>query len=896
MRCDREHLGRAIAAPLLGLLIAGLAPAMSRAQTPEIGVTAAVRPAATGTPLADETRVLRIGTNVFADERVVTAAAGQAQMLFLDESALTIGPNSDVVLDEFVYDPDIETGTLILNATKGVFRLVGGKISKKSVVVLNTPTASIGIRGGIALISIADNGTVQATFLFGESLVMESGGVTKKVTRPGYFVEQTAPGAAPSDPAPASAALLEDALVQLEAGVAPLAIDADAGPAAEAGAPQPLVTDAEVVDSGLSELGSENEPRQIDRTRLSRVAQRLAWLEANAAAEDTTREATESSQETAVDDVGGTPLLGGRYVSDFPYLLNTQVGLLRFSANPARFINYQGGVFRGGRFVADLDGSPFAVPVRDGLFTFGPLDTRSPFGPVSGAGFVAADRSFVFFELNEVLQGNNGAFLFGGVPAGIDPTGFGFRLFAIDLRRDALLDSNVPFLRQAGGGALASFIVSPLLLARRPLDLAGSQSVFIQSSLGVVGQGPNQSSVLSLAAGRLLADGGGRAALGGKVRGFGRQGGSGKPIVTVTNTSSVPQSGGESLFGVNRLSHFVLGSDRIDNDIGVRATALGLEATFADNPSQAFFTFNHVATVTSALSAAPNTRTSITINGYAAGLVEPLLPGDIFATPDNIRIRSNDPTNLTITSGADTNRLTAEFKLRDAATRNYTLRFGASLGETGRSAFIDDSHFGAIESKLASRANGADVAAQAMLLVSEGLVPGADFLPSGVGFCACEFLRWGYWAADLDYGAAHPDANRRDRIHLATWVAGALPKLFEIPIIGSAAYTGHINGSVNNNGALYQAVGTFSNTWNFGTKTGVIAITNFDGVNYAGSASAANRRDFVGAIAAPNRTGFVAGSFFAGAGDPVVEQGGQFSITEITGTPYRAAGTFAASK
>ena len=94
------------------------------------------------------------------------------------------------MLDEFVYDPDIETGTLILNATKGVFRLVGGKISKKSVVVLNTPTASIGIRGGIALISIADNGTVQATFLFGESLVMESGGVTKKVTRPGYFVDR----------------------------------------------------------------------------------------------------------------------------------------------------------------------------------------------------------------------------------------------------------------------------------------------------------------------------------------------------------------------------------------------------------------------------------------------------------------------------------------------------------------------------------------------------------------------------------------------------------------------------------------------------------------------------------------------------------------------------------
>ena len=885
------------------LLVVGLPHTMSVAQTPEIGVTAAVRPAAMGTRLEDETRTLQVGTNVFANERVVTTTGGQAQMLFLDESALTIGPNSDVVLDEFVYDPEAESGTLILNATKGVFRLVGGKISKKSAVILKTPTATIGIRGGIALVNIADSGTVQATFVFGESLVMESGGVTKKVTRAGYFVEQAAPGATPSDPAPASAAMLEGALTQLEAGVAPRTIGAEDGSGAgegagaeEADAPQPLVTDAEVAGSGLSAVGSENEPQGIDQTRVSRVGQRFTRTDATRAAGDTTRDAVESQQDAAIGDVAGTPPLGGRYVSDFPYLLNTQVGSLRFSADPARFITYQDGVFQAGRFVADLDGSSFVVPVREGVFTFGPSDTQSPFGPVSGAGFVAADRSFVFFELTEVLNGNNGAFLFGGVPAGVDPTAAGFGLLAIDLRRDAIVDSNVPFLRQDGGGALANFTISPLLLARRPLDTAGSQTVFIQSSLGVIGQGPNQRSVLSLAAGRLLADAGGRAALAGKVRGFRRQGGVGKPIVTVTNVSSVAQTGGESLFGDQRLAHFVLGSDLIDNDTGQRSTALGLEATLADTPDQAFFTFNHVGTVTATLNAAPNDRTSITLNGYAGGLVEPLLPGDIFPTPDIIRVRNNNPTNLTITSGADTNRLTAEFKLRDASARNYTLRFGTSLGETGRSAFIDDGNFGAIESKLASRANGVDVARQAMLLVSEGLVPAADVLPSGVSFCKCSFLKWGYWAADLDYGAAHPDANRRDRIHLATWVAGKLPKLLEIPTGGEVTYTGHINGSVNNNGALYQAVGTFVNTWNFAAESGAITITNFDGVNYTGSASAANRRDFVGAIAAPNRTGVVAGSFFKGGGDPVVEQGGQFRITESTGTPYRAAGTFAASK
>ena len=51
----------------------------------------------------------------------MTGEKGQTQMLFVDQSALTIGPNSDLVLDEFVYDPNTETGTIVMSATKGLF-------------------------------------------------------------------------------------------------------------------------------------------------------------------------------------------------------------------------------------------------------------------------------------------------------------------------------------------------------------------------------------------------------------------------------------------------------------------------------------------------------------------------------------------------------------------------------------------------------------------------------------------------------------------------------------------------------------------------------------------------------------------------------------------------------
>ena len=358
---------------------------------------------------------------------------------------------------------------------------------------------------------------------------------------------------------------------------------------------QPRLTDADVAESAISELGSDNAPSNLEQRRVRR--RRLATLLTNEAAERSNEEASKSVQEAAVGDVGDAKPLGGRYISDFPYLLNTQVGLLRFSADPARFIFYGDGVLESGVFEADLGGKTLRLPGLKGLFTFAAANTESPFGPVRGTGFFSGDRTFAFYELIEVLQGNNPAFIFDGVPALVDPEESGFGILTVSLRDDAILDSNVPFLRNGGGGIINSVEVSSLLFARCPLSLASSESVFVQASLGITGQGPNQSSVLALAAGRMLADAGGRAALAGKVRGLGRLGGSSKPVITASNVSSVPQADGESLFGDGKVSNFVLGSDQIDNDSGQRFTALGLQATFEEDPSQTFFTFNHVGTV-----------------------------------------------------------------------------------------------------------------------------------------------------------------------------------------------------------------------------------------------------------------------------------------------------------
>jgi hypothetical protein len=70
-----------------------------------VGVNSAVNPDVTGAWPGAPPRRLVLGQDVVFNERVTTAAEGQTQVLFVDQSTMTIGPHSDMVIDEFVFDP-----------------------------------------------------------------------------------------------------------------------------------------------------------------------------------------------------------------------------------------------------------------------------------------------------------------------------------------------------------------------------------------------------------------------------------------------------------------------------------------------------------------------------------------------------------------------------------------------------------------------------------------------------------------------------------------------------------------------------------------------------------------------------------------------------------------------
>jgi hypothetical protein len=138
------------AALLTGALL--LSPA-AMAQSGKVGVAAAVKNDVQGIQ-GGSGRALSPGSSVFERETVRTGAESVAQLLFLDQTSLSVGPRSEVVLDQFVYNPAKNTGEVVLSATRGAFRFISGSQNPLNYKI-NTPAATIGVRGTIVDCAVA---------------------------------------------------------------------------------------------------------------------------------------------------------------------------------------------------------------------------------------------------------------------------------------------------------------------------------------------------------------------------------------------------------------------------------------------------------------------------------------------------------------------------------------------------------------------------------------------------------------------------------------------------------------------------------------------------------------------------------------------------------------------
>ncbi|MEQ9641674.1 MAG: FecR domain-containing protein [Alphaproteobacteria bacterium] len=913
-------------------LVAGPVQAKSR-----VGVSAAVLPNATGTPPDDEMRVLQIGIDMFANERVETGPRGKAQLLFLDGTALSVGPNSDLRLDEFVYDPDAKAGKLALSATKGVFRIVGGRISKKSPITLKTPSATIGIRGGIAMVAVAPN-KVQASFLFGHELTVTTPDGVSQVDRPGTQVSVET--GKPVQVAPASAGVLSDTLNDLE------------GTAAQQPADAPAVQDGDIAGSQLGSLGSAVPPQQRPESPPSDQAGPVgdaaepgepgpvALLGGGGGQSAPTDillggdfgGLADASQDSATDDlVEMTPgglvptvplanpvptataetLLGGRYVSDSPFVeASFDADTLGANLDGQRNLTFADGQIFGGWFTATVGGQMLALPVPgSGAFSFGATGTATPFGQVAGTGFASADGRFAYFDLREVGAGNNPASLFAGaVPA--SPDSDRFRAFAKVAGFPGA--GAVPYLPDSFGGEFADATFAPGFWAQRdPATQPSAQASSVAGWGAVViqGQGANQRSA-GLATVQSLVDesGTGKKVLAGFQDGSVRLAGAAVPERVAGGASSLVDAAGNAFFGPDGKLAFHADGPDLFNNAGVRRNAVAAVSQFdAEGSIEPFYrtTYNVRVALPNGVGA---TRTARTLNGYSAGIATSLdvvqgvdqIDGEIIAVRPPGAVGDNDQAlSLAIVTMPDRNRVTVDMTVspRDLADDRLDLFFGNGTGAV-RSAFIDDNIFVLRESNLASRQaeytslGVSDTVKASGAFMTDAFFADRSAVPAAVSFCACAATEWGFWFGDASDDMPLAADLARVRAHLVPWVAGVLPSLASVgQQTGTAQYAGHAVGAVLNQSDSYIAFANFTMNWNFGSDRGTLKLPNLDGRSYVANMTTRNGRDLAGGLVGTDGpyAGDVIGSFFMG-GNAAAEFGAQFAVQRTDGTEYEVAG------
>ncbi|WP_312015686.1 FecR family protein [Bradyrhizobium liaoningense] len=109
-----------------------------------------------------------IGDPVYLGDVVRTGVDSRVGINFTDGTSFNLSSNARMALDQYVYDPDGKSNSTLFNLTRGTFTIVAGSIAKTGDMKVDTPVATMGIRGTTPHIEISDDGTVKFATLIEE--------------------------------------------------------------------------------------------------------------------------------------------------------------------------------------------------------------------------------------------------------------------------------------------------------------------------------------------------------------------------------------------------------------------------------------------------------------------------------------------------------------------------------------------------------------------------------------------------------------------------------------------------------------------------------------------------------------------------------------------------------
>lgn len=153
------------------------------------------------------TTSLTQGGDIAQDDVITTRGDSQLEITFADDTRFTLGADSRITIDEFVYDPASKQGKSDIRIGEGFFRFVTGQMAHEDMVY-TTPTSVIGIRGSEAFGEVRPDG---ATLLgLTECCVdLKTKGGTVLLDKPNTFTAAFSAFSPPTPPAPCTGAWLQ---------------------------------------------------------------------------------------------------------------------------------------------------------------------------------------------------------------------------------------------------------------------------------------------------------------------------------------------------------------------------------------------------------------------------------------------------------------------------------------------------------------------------------------------------------------------------------------------------------------------------------------------------------------------------------------------------------------
>jgi len=178
-------------------------PVDSAAAGPDdsIGSVVAIRGKVTAADPEGTVRKLKLKAPVYLKDTLRTEKRSRLQVMFIDNTIVSLGPSSEMIIAEYHWKPDKNEGGMKTKIKEGVFRIMGGAITKTAPenFITETPAATIGIRGSMYAGRVS-NQALTVMFQGGKGIYVTNPAGTVDISTPGYGTHVEGPMTPPETP------------------------------------------------------------------------------------------------------------------------------------------------------------------------------------------------------------------------------------------------------------------------------------------------------------------------------------------------------------------------------------------------------------------------------------------------------------------------------------------------------------------------------------------------------------------------------------------------------------------------------------------------------------------------------------------------------------------------